>query len=89
MKFVNGFVPGSQTLYGKRLYIKSLSALGRMLPSQTTKRIGQGNAIRPIFFRIRRAIRAAAGSASIKNGIGQVFLSVMRERTKPGQIVLT
>lgn len=40
-------------------------------------------------FRIRRAIRAAAGSASIKNGIGQVFLSVMRERTKPGQIVLT
>lgn len=40
-------------------------------------------------FRIRRAIRAAAGSASIKNGIGQVFLSVMWERTKPGQIVLT
>lgn len=49
MKFVNGFVSGSQTLYGKRLYIKSLSALGRMLPSQTAKRIGQGNAIRPIF----------------------------------------
>ena len=31
----------------------------------------------------------AALSASIKNGIGQVFLSVILERIKPGQITLT
>lgn len=60
-----------------------------MLINQEANRIGKGKEIRPIFFSIRLAISAAAGAASIKNGIGQVFLSVMRERTKPGQIVLT
>ena len=36
----------------------------------------------------RPMISAAAG-ASRKNGIGHSFLSVMRERTNPGQIVVT
>ena len=50
---------------------------------------GHGNAIIPLFFATPSAIIAAARGASIKNGIGQVFLSVILERTKPGQTTET
>ena len=63
--------------------------LGKMEPNQAAKRIGHGKTIRPTFFSIRLAIISAALSASIKNGIGQVFLSVILERTNPGQITLS
>ena len=36
-----------------------------------------------------RRIFAAAFGASMKNGIGHVFASVMRERTNPGQTTQT
>ena len=51
--------------------------------------IGQGKAIKPTFLSILEAMTSAAFSVSQKKGIGQVFLSVIRERTNPGQIVLT
>jgi hypothetical protein len=60
-----------------------------MLKAHTAKRIGQGKTINPTFFCMRFAISSAAGSASIKNGIGQVFLSVILDRMNPGQIVFT
>ena len=69
--------------------MKSLIQFGKMLINHVAKRMGNGKAIKPTFFCMRSAINFAAGSASIKNGIGQVFLSVILERTKPGQIVLT
>ena len=52
-------------------------------------RIGHGKAMSPTFLSaLERMMRAASG-ASMKKGIGQVFLSVMRERTNPGQIAET
>ena len=69
--------------------MKSLRALGRVLPSHTANLMGHGNAIKPTFFCIRLAIISAAGSASMKKGIGQVFLSVILDRTNPGQMVFT
>ena len=56
--------------------------------AQVANRIGQGKAISPTFFSNREAMISEAFSADIKNGIGQVFLSVMRDFTKPGQITL-
>ena len=69
--------------------MKSLTTFGKMLKNHVAKRIGQGKAISPMFFSMRLAISFAAGSASIKKGMGHLFLSVMRERIKPGQIVFT
>ena len=48
-----------------------------------------GKAIIPLFLAIPLAIISAACSPSMKKGMGQVFWSVMRERTKPGQITET
>lgn len=53
------------------------------------KRIGQGKAIIPLFLSALLRMIFAALSASMKKGIGQVFLSVMRERIKPGQMTFT
>lgn len=64
--------------------MSSLIQLGKIETNHAPKRIGQGKAISPLFFSMRLAMRLAALSASIKKGIGQVFLSVMRERTNPG-----
>ena len=62
---------------------------GKMLINHEARRMGNGKAIKPTFFFMRFAISSAAGSASIKNGMGQVFLSVILERTNPGQMVFT
>ena len=62
---------------------------GRTEPNQAAKRIGQGKVIRPLFFSMPAAMISAAFSASMKNGIGQVFLSVIRERTNPGQMTFS
>ena len=77
------------TLQGTSLYMKSLTQFGKMLANHVAKRMGNGKAIKPTFFCMRLAINFAAGSASIKNGMGQVFLSVILERTNPGQTVFT
>lgn len=63
--------------------------LGRIEPNQAPNRIGHGKAIKPMFLSILEAIIIAALSASMKKGIGQVFLSVIRERTNPGAIMFT
>ena len=62
---------------------------GRQDMSHTANLIGHGKAIKDEFFSIPLAIMAAALSACMKNGIGQVFLSVMRDFTNPGQMMLT
>jgi hypothetical protein len=51
--------------------------------------MGHGKAINPTLRPARFRIILAALSASMKKGIGHVFFSVMRERTKPGQIAET
>lgn len=53
------------------------------------KRIGHGKAIIPLFLSALLSIILAALSASMKKGMGQVFLSVMRERMNPGQMTFT
>ena len=69
--------------------MNSLKSWGRIERNQVASLIGHGNAIRPMFLSaLERMMRAALG-ASIKKGIGHVFLSVMRERTKPGQMAET
>ena len=57
--------------------------------SHTPKRIGHGNAISPTFLSTRSSMTLTAQSASMKNGMGHVLRSVMRERIKPGQITFT
>ena len=69
--------------------MKSLNLFGKIEPNQVANLICHGKAINPTFFSMRLAIISAALSASIKYGIGQVFLSVIRERINPGQIVET
>jgi len=69
--------------------MKSLIQLGRIETNHVAKRIGQGKAISPMFLSSLVAMISAAFSASIKNGIGHVFLSVIRERTNPGQMTET
>ena len=69
--------------------MKSLNLLGKIDMNQVANRIGHGKAIKPIFFSTLVAIISAALSASIKNGIGQVLPSVMRERTNPGHTTQT
>jgi len=54
--------------------------------NHVASRIGHGNAISPTSLSARRRMMRAALSASMKNGMGHVFRSVMRERTNPGQI---
>lgn len=63
--------------------------LGRIEANHTTKRKGNGNEIMLLLFSIPFTMILAASEASIKKGMGQVFWSVIRERTKPGQITLT
>ena len=62
---------------------------GNIESSHVAKRIGHGNAISPMFRSTRSRMILAARSASMKNGIGQVLRSVMRERMNPGQITFT
>ena len=57
--------------------------------SHIARRIGHGKATSPFPFAMPRPTISAAAGASRKNGIGHVFSSVMRERTKPGQTVVT
>jgi hypothetical protein len=74
---------------GINLFINSFTLNGSIDNIHTAKRIGQGNAISPTFLSARERIILAALSASIKNGIGHVFWSVIRERTNPGHIAET
>ena len=69
--------------------MKSLILFGNMDMNHAARRMGQGKAISPMFFSTLSTIILAAFSADMKKGIGQVFLSVMRDFTKPGQITLT
>ena len=62
---------------------------GKMDNPHDARRIGHGNAMRPTLRSTRLRITQAALSASMKNGIGHVFRSVMRERTNPGQTTET
>ena len=59
---------------------------GQTERNQVARRIGQGKAMRPMSRSTRSRMMRAALSASMKNGIGHVLRSVMRERMKPGQI---
>ena len=60
-----------------------------MASSHVANRIGHGKAISPTLRSVRARMMRAALSASMKNGIGHVLRSVMRERTKPGQTTET
>ena len=62
----------------------SASGHGQIDSSQLARRIGQGKAMSPTLRSTRSSMIRAARSASMKKGIGQVFMSVIRERTKPG-----
>ena len=62
---------------------------GRIESSHDARRIGQGNETRPLPRERPSHILRAAASASMKNGMGHVFLSVIPERTKPGHTTLT
>ena len=75
--------------FGRRRPRRSFSQKGSVESHQVAKRMGQGKAMRPTLRSTRRRMMRAALSASMKNGMGQVFLSVMRERTKPGQMTET
>ena len=69
--------------------MNSFNLYGRIERSHVPNRMGQGNAIMPTLRSARRRIIFAALSASMKNGIGQVFLSVSRDLTNPGQMAET
>ena len=69
-------------------YIQSVSRFGKIDKNHVAKRIGHGKAINPTLSSSRATMISAALSALIKNGIGQVFLSVIRDFTNPGQITL-
>jgi len=69
--------------------MNSMSRAGRHERNHTAKRIGQGKAMRPTFFSTRSRMIRAALSASMKNGMGHVFTSVIRERMNPGHNTLT
>jgi len=71
-------------LSGRIPEINSASRQGQMDRNQVARRIGQGKAIRPTLRSTRSRMMRAARSASMKNGIGQVLRSVMRERMNPG-----
>lgn len=51
--------------------------------------IGSGKAISALPFSRPRTMRRAASSASIMNGVGNVFFAVRSVRTNPGQMVWT
>ena len=74
---------------GRRREMNSARRHGSEASSHTPKRIGHGNAISPTFRSTRSRMILAARSASMKNGIGQVLRSVMRDRMNPGQIAFT
>lgn len=59
---------------------------GKLAKTRTPAQTGHGKAIRVRPRSIPRAIRAAARSALIKNGIGKGFFAVIGLLIKPGQI---
>lgn len=59
---------------------------GRQAKTRTPAQTGHGKAIRLRPCSIPRAIKAAARSALIRNGIGNGFFSVMGLLMKPGQM---
>ena len=63
--------------------------LGKIDISHELKRRGNGNEIMALLTLMPSAMILAAAEASMKKGIVQVFWSVMRERTNPGQTTLT
>ena len=79
----------AETLSGTNLFINSLSLWGRIERNHVARRMGQGKAMSPMSRSAREMTVRAALSASMKNGIGHVFLSVSRERMNPGQMTET
>ena len=63
--------------------------LGKIDISHELKCRGNGNEIMALLTLMPSAMILAAAEASMKKGIGQVFLSVILDRTNPGQMVFT
>ena len=82
-------MPCRLILEGRSEAMNSVIRAGRHESIHTEKRIGHGKAMSPTLRSTRLRIIRAALSASMKNGMGQVFTSVIRDRMKPGQITLT